>query len=119
MPGAQPTADWFSHTTDRSYTSSSPSESTSNKVIIDIIVPEDAKDIILTEDTQNAVIVKEAGNEVLTKEGRDDALAKGGHGGKLSHVDSPEEVTSENLWERTEVLAGKEGASLCVPTNMI
>lgn len=29
-----------------------------------------------------------------------------GNGVRIYDVDSPEEVTSENLWERTEVLAG-------------
>lgn len=53
------------------------------------------------------VATKDSGVEVLTKDFENEILAKDGRDSKLYELDSPEQVTTENMWERTEVLAGK------------
>nr|XP_020511141.1 syndecan-2-like [Labrus bergylta] len=99
-----PTADWFTQNTSPSSTSRPPSDTTSAKFSIDISVSNgtaednslDSLDISTTKGRSNEVQIRENDNEIVVKEGR---------GSRIYEMDSPEEVTSENLWERTEVLA--------------
>lgn len=100
VPGG--TADsWFIHTTSFPSTSPPSSESTATELSIDITVTKDAdKDSNLdhsTDEIENE-IVKEDVNEVLTINDR----------GRKYDLADPEQVTSENMWERTEVLAGED-----------
>lgn len=46
-----------------------------------------------------------SGFDVSEKAVENEILAKDGQGSRLYEMDSPKEVTSENLWERTDVLA--------------
>lgn len=81
-----PTADFFT-----SSTSMSPSETTATKD-----TEEDNSldrwDVSATKNSEDVQIV-EFNNEIMAENGR------------IYEVESPEEVTSENLWEKTEVLA--------------
>lgn len=79
-----------------------PSETT--KVSIDISVAKEA-DEDNRLDRIDVTETKSSGDEVQIKE--DDVLLEGGRDSRIYDVDSPKEVTSENLWERTEVLAGE------------
>ncbi|XP_076016777.1 uncharacterized protein LOC143008769 [Genypterus blacodes] len=90
--------------TDESHSSSPPSEPTPTEVHSDVIKPEEEEDnfLPLPEDKVVDVVFIEDGNEILTKEDQNELMAKNGHGGRMIQ---PGEVTSENLWERTEVLA--------------
>ena len=47
-------------------------------------------------------------DEVILYEDRDDLFNQASPRDRIQ-VDAPEEVTSENMWQRTEVLAGKDG----------
>ncbi|KAM3873421.1 syndecan-2-B-like [Diretmus argenteus] len=73
-----PIADWFTDSTSPSSTNPPPSTTTTTKY-----------NVVLTEEVDNEVEVE----------------AEDGRGSRMYEVDAPEEVTSENLWERTEVLA--------------
>lgn len=79
-----------------------PSETT--KVNIDISVAKEA-DEDNRLDRIDVTKTKSSGDEVQIKE--DDVLLEGGRDSRIYDMDSPKEVTSENLWERTEVLAGE------------
>lgn len=90
-----PTADWFTHKTSLSTTSMPPSETT--KINIDISVAEDT-DSVNSPDRSDVLTTKNSGDDLQKEVGRD---------GRIYDLGSPGEVTSENMWERTEVLAGK------------
>ncbi|XP_045901468.1 syndecan-2-like [Micropterus dolomieu] len=85
-------------------TSLPPSETTATKFGKDIIVSKDADkdnsldrwDVSATTEGRDDIQIKEFENEILAKDGR---------GSRMYEMDSPKEVTSESLWERTEVLA--------------
>ncbi|XP_060905412.1 syndecan-3-like [Labrus mixtus] len=104
VAGVGPTADWFTQNTSPSSTSRPPSDTTSAKFSIDISVSNgtaednslDSLDISTPKGSSDEVQISENDNEIVGKEGR---------GSRIYEMDSPEEVTSENLWERTEVLA--------------
>ncbi|KAM6995345.1 uncharacterized protein LKV04_007574 [Tautogolabrus adspersus] len=104
VAGVGPTADWFTQDTSPSSTSRPPSDTTSTKFSIDISVsngtPEDnsldSLDVSTTKGSKDEVRLRENDNEIVAEDGR---------GSRIYEMDSPEEVTSENLWERTEVLA--------------
>lgn len=96
-----PTADWFTQSTSVSSTSMPPTETTT-----DISVTKDTdKDNNL--DRWDVSTPKDIDNKVQTEEAENEILAKDGRGSRIYEMDSPKEVTSENMWERTEVLAGK------------
>ncbi|XP_070692062.1 syndecan-2-like [Pempheris klunzingeri] len=92
-----PTADWFTQST-------SPSETTATEFGIDISATKDADednsldwwDVSTPKDSGVNIQIQEIDNEIVAEDGR---------GSRIYEMDSPEEVTSENLWERTEVLA--------------
>lgn len=98
VPNIGPTADWFTHHTSLSSTSMPPSETTTTKFNIDISVTKNTnQDHVSTP--------KNAGDTIQKKEIENEIVAKDGRGSRMYEINSPEEVTSENLWERTEVLA--------------
>lgn len=92
VAGVGPTADGLSPS------SESPSETTETGEGKG--KDEDRWDATTPKDTIDEVPVVPVDNEILAKDGR---------GSELYKVDSPKEVTSENTWERTDVLAGKAG----------
>lgn len=67
------------------------------KINIDISVAKDT-DEVNSLDRSDVPTTKRSGDEVPIEVGRDS---------RTYDLGSPGEVTSENLWERTEVLAGK------------
>ncbi|XP_068426804.1 syndecan-2-B-like [Clinocottus analis] len=94
---AAPTADWFT----QSPSSTPPSETTATTFGTDVTVSDhtDEDNSLHRWDvatTQNNGADVHFENEILPKNGR---------GSRIYEIDSPEEVTSENMWERTEVLA--------------
>ncbi|KAM8736010.1 uncharacterized protein AB9X84_024239 [Acanthopagrus schlegelii] len=92
-----PTDDWFTQST----TIMPPSETTASKFSIDISITQET-DEDNSLDSWDVSTPKIDGDD-LSVEDRNDILAIDGRGSKM-YV-PPEEVTSENLWERTEVLA--------------
>lgn len=84
-----------------------PSETTATKFGIDISVTQDA-DEDNSLDKWDVSTPKDSGDEVLIKDIDNEVLGTDGRGSRMYEMDSPKEVTSENLWERTEVLAGKD-----------
>ncbi|XP_071381576.1 syndecan-2-like [Centroberyx affinis] len=103
-PVIGPTSE-FIDSTSPSSTNLPPSETTATKHNVDISLTKDTSDGILPEDSWDDLTAEDGRDEVLSKEGRDESIAKDGRGSKVYELDAPEEVTSENLWERTEVLA--------------
>ncbi|XP_029307983.1 LOW QUALITY PROTEIN: syndecan-2-like [Cottoperca gobio] len=99
-----PTADLFTQNTSASSTSMPPTKTTANKSGIDITVIKDT-DEDNSLDRWDVSTPKTRGGEVQIEEVENDLLAKHGQGSRMYEVDSPEEVTTENMWERTEVLA--------------
>lgn len=112
-----PTADWFTHSTSPSSTSMPPSESTATEFSIDVSVTKDA-DEDNSLDRWDDSTAKDIKDEVLIKNDVNDELAMDG-GGRIYELDDPEEVTSENMWERTEVLAGKDTYIFIVPICLV
>nr|XP_020464142.1 syndecan-2-like isoform X2 [Monopterus albus] len=86
-----PTADLFTESTTLSSTSATS------------VTKESDEDNSL--ERWNVSTPKDSGDESLTKEPDNEIVLKDDRGGRLYNMDSPEEVTSENIWERTEVLA--------------
>ncbi|TDH12064.1 hypothetical protein EPR50_G00067040 [Perca flavescens] len=93
------TADWFTE----SSTSKPPSETTATKFGIDITVINDIVEDN-SQDRWNVSTPKNHEDEVLIADRENDLKATNGKG-RIYEMDSPAEVTSENMWERTEVLA--------------
>lgn len=99
-----PTADWFTHRTTMTR-STPPSETT--RVSVDGNVDKDReednsldeKDVPTSTTIEDVDPTNENNNEIVPIDGR---------GSRFYNMGKPEEVTSENLWERTEVLAGKD-----------
>nr|XP_040020300.1 syndecan-2-B-like isoform X1 [Gasterosteus aculeatus aculeatus] len=56
-------------------------------------------------DTWNVSPTKNRGDEIQIKRVENEIFAENGRNGRMFEVDTPEEVTSENTWERTDVLA--------------
>ncbi|XP_067458136.1 syndecan-2-like [Thunnus thynnus] len=100
VPGIGPTADSFTHDTSPSSTSMPSSEATATEFSIDTSVTKDAD-----EDRLDDPAAKDIEDKVLIQKDVNDVNAKDGRDSRTYVVDSPEEVTSENTWERTEVLA--------------
>ncbi|XP_056300688.1 syndecan-2-like [Pseudoliparis swirei] len=98
---AGPAGDGFTQATSSSPSSTTmpPSETTATKFSIDITVFND-KDNSL--DTWDVSTPKNRGDEVQVE---NDILAENARGNRIYDMGSPEDVTSENMWERTEVLA--------------
>lgn len=95
-----PTSDWF--TQRASPSSMPPSETTSFST--DIIVPKET-DEDNSLDRWERPTSKDNGDkhEIIENE----VVPNNGRGSRRYDMERPEEVTSENLWEKTEVLAGK------------
>lgn len=93
VPDVVPTAE---RSTEHTSTTSAASETTTTTVSIDIsVVKEHEEDNSLDRwdiTTPGEILIQEENNEVW---GRD------------KRIKNAEEVTSENMWERTEVLAGR------------
>ncbi|XP_022049907.1 syndecan-2-A-like [Acanthochromis polyacanthus] len=87
VPGIGPTPDWFAQDP-----TAIPSEITT-----DMTATEDADE----DKWDNTIGEDEDVNTMVV----DDVYAIGGRDSRRNQITSPEEVTSENLWERTEVLA--------------
>ncbi|XP_034409179.1 syndecan-2-like isoform X2 [Cyclopterus lumpus] len=98
---AGPAADGFTQSPSTSSTTMPPSETTVTKFSIDITVFNHT-DEDNSLDRWDVSTTKNHGGEVQVE---NDILAKNGRGSRMYEVDSPENVTSENMWERTEVLA--------------
>ncbi|CAK6967569.1 syndecan-2-like [Scomber scombrus] len=99
VPGG--TADsWFIHGAIPSSTSPPSSETMTTEISIDISVTKDAdKDNDLDDSTDKVTeedVIRQNVNEVLAVDDR---------GSRAYDAVDPEQVTSENMWERTEVLA--------------
>ncbi|KAM4634009.1 uncharacterized protein ACJ7VT_022630 [Polymixia lowei] len=93
-----PTADSFSYGTDPSSTGVPPSESApATTRSTDGSVTGDG---VPTEDGEEGFTTKISGGDVVKEDAAEDGL-----GSRIYEVDVPEEVTSENMWERAEVLA--------------
>lgn len=95
-----PTSDWFSQRTSRS--SLTPFKTTSFST--DVTVPKET-DEDNSLDRWERPTSKDSGDqsEIIENE----IMHNNGQGSRLYDRERPEKVTSENLWERTEVLAGK------------
>ncbi|XP_035862179.1 syndecan-2-like isoform X1 [Sander lucioperca] len=93
------TADWFA----QSSTSKPPRETTATKFGIDIAVINDTVednsldrwDVSTPKNREDKVRIAVAENDLKATNDQ----------GRIYEMDSPAEVTSENMWERTEVLA--------------
>lgn len=59
----------------------------------------DSLDDSATKNREDEVLIVQDENEIVPNNGR---------GSRMYDMEAPEEVTSENMWERTEVLAGKD-----------
>lgn len=59
----------------------------------------DDLDVSTTKGSEDEVLIEKEDNEIVVKDGR---------GSRRYDMDTAEEVTSENMWERTDVLAGME-----------
>lgn len=111
-----PTADWFTDRTSLSPTSMPPSETTKFSTDISVAKDTDEDNIV---DKKDLPTPKNSGDEVQIKEVENEILAEDGRGSRMYEMDSPDEVTSENLWERTEVLAGKTGFPLGLTASLL
>lgn len=100
MLGTDPIADWFTESTSPSSTNVPPSETTATGFSTDISVTKDTNEDS-SLDSGDILTSKDGGENVLIEE---EATGRG----RIYVLDSPEEVTSENVWERTEVLAGED-----------
>lgn len=107
-----PTADSFAHRT--TMTRNTPPSETTRVIVednVDIDREEDnrldEKDVPTSTTTEDVDRANENNNEIVP-----------GRGSRFYNMGKPEEVTSENLWERTEVLAGKDefqqGLAACI-----
>ncbi|XP_026228487.1 syndecan-2-like [Anabas testudineus] len=96
--------DRFTETTSPSLTKMPFSETSGTAFGMDISVTKES-DEANSVDRWDVLIPKDSGNKVLSKEFENEILSEDGRGKRLYELDSPEEVTSENMWERTEVLA--------------
>lgn len=99
--------DVFTESTSPSSTKMPPRETTGVTVDISVTNESDEDNSL---DRWDVSTTKDGGDEVLTNEFENEILAKDGRGSKLFELDTPEQVASENIWERTEVLAGKDSS---------
>lgn len=110
-----PTADWFTHKT--TMTRSMPPSETTRVSVVNKDREEDnsldEKDVPTSTTIEDVDLTKKNDNEIVPVDGR---------GSRIYNMGKPEEVTSENLWERTEVLAGKDefqqGFAACISCPM-
>ncbi|KAK5862555.1 hypothetical protein PBY51_017937 [Eleginops maclovinus] len=99
---ADPTADWFPKIT--SSTNMPFTKNTETEFGIDITVIKDiSEDNSL--DTWDDSTTKNSKDDVQIKKEDNDIVPNNGRGSRRYNNGAPEEVTSENMWERTEVLA--------------
>lgn len=92
--------DWFTESTSPSSDNMPPSETTGSE---DITKESDEvnrlkENISTPNQKEDGVLI--ADNEIVPKDGRGSRM--------YVEVDAPKEVTSENMWERTDVLAGQD-----------
>ncbi|KAK1895882.1 Carboxypeptidase Q, partial [Dissostichus eleginoides] len=103
-----PTADWLTQMT--SSTNMPTTKNTDTEFGMDITVIKDiSKDDSLGSLDDSATKNRE--NKVLIVQDEDDIVPNNGQGSRMYDMENPEEVTSENMWERTEVLAGSDLAA--------
>lgn len=95
-----PISDWFTQTTSPS--SMPPFETTSFST--DVIVPQET-DEDNSLDRWERPTTKDNGDQFEITD--NEIVPNNGRGSRIYDMQRPEEVTSENLWERTEVLAGQ------------
>lgn len=103
MEGVDPTADWF--------TSTLPSETT--KFVTKDAEEDnslDERDLTTAKTNRDEFEEKEINNEILNEYGR---------GSRMIDTEPSTDVTSENLWERTEVLAGKAALLLSFTVSLL
>ncbi|XP_071325452.1 syndecan-2-A-like isoform X2 [Trachinotus anak] len=98
-----PTADWFMKSTSTSSTNMPPRETTAAESSTEKSVTKDT-DEDNSLDTWGVPTSNDSEEKVLIQEELDNDIMANGRE-RIFEIDSPEEVTSENLWERTEVLA--------------
>ncbi|XP_068615450.1 syndecan-1-like [Brachionichthys hirsutus] len=102
VASVDPTTDWFTHAT--SHVTVPPSESTTTESTVDNGVNHDTD-----EDNSlygwNEAAPENAGDMVPEEEIDNEIVAIDGKGSRIFEMESPNDVTSENLWERREVLA--------------
>lgn len=92
MDGVDPTADWFTSTLPSETTKFGSEDSEEYNSL-------DERDFTTAKTNQEDFMKeKDFSNEILNEYGR---------GSRMINTESSTDVTSENLWERTEVLAGK------------
>ncbi|AWO96875.1 putative syndecan-2-like [Scophthalmus maximus] len=101
--GTGPIFDRFTERPSPSSPNVPPSETTTAKFSIDISVTKDT-DEDNSLDRWGISTPKDEGENFLGKEELGNEIRTNGQS-RINDMDSPEEVTSENLWERTEVLA--------------
>lgn len=90
--------------------SAPPSETTSGDVSPTKDEDEDMEDNSVEQwDATTPGYIEE---DILIAQSDNEILHSAGKGSRRLEVGSPKGVTSENLWERTEVLAGEPGVSL-------
>ncbi|XP_074538651.1 uncharacterized protein LOC141800148 [Halichoeres trimaculatus] len=103
VPGVDPTADLSTQNTSPSSTTTLIRDTTSTTLGIEISVSTSTEDNSL--DDFDVSTTKGSGGEVLIEKEDNEIVVKDGRGSRRYNMDSAEEVTSENLWERTDVLA--------------
>lgn len=89
--GIGPTADRFPQST-----SLPPIETTATFSVTEEDNSLDGWGILKANEGEDKELIEENGNEIVAVDGR---------GSRMYDFESPEEVTSENMWERTDVLA--------------
>ncbi|XP_034083619.1 syndecan-2-B-like [Gymnodraco acuticeps] len=99
---AGPTADWFTQMT--SSTNMPTTKNTDTEFGMDITVIKDISEDNSLDSLDDSA-TKNRDDEVLIGQDENEIVPNNGRGSRMYDMEAPEEVTSENMWERTEVLA--------------
>ncbi|KAM8871183.1 uncharacterized protein AB9W97_017622 [Spinachia spinachia] len=99
-----PTADWFTQSTSTSpsSTTSPPWDTSPTSIDVAVVDYTDGENAL---DRGDVSPPKNRGDETRIGLVDNEILAEKGQNGRMYEIDTPEEVSSENMWERTEVLA--------------
>ncbi|XP_034031098.1 syndecan-2-like isoform X2 [Thalassophryne amazonica] len=103
VPMLGSTSDWFTEST--STTPISLTEITTTKLSTVVSVTKGVGNDVVTEGRVDDTTTENVGNGDVISKVKDDVLAEGGRSSRLDEKTTSEEVTSENLWERIDVLA--------------
>lgn len=103
MEGVDPTADWFTSTLPSETTKFGTKDSEEDNSL-------DERDLTTAKTNRDEFEEKEINNEILNEYGR---------GSRMIDTEPSTDVTSENLWERTEVLAGKAALLLSFAVSLL